>query len=188
MGALYRVSTCHDSCRGGDHVLESLAGRSYNLCAASLSLARLGYYDEALNLVRSLGEVANLLLLLRKQPDLYPEWVNATRSERLTKFSPSGVRKAVENTGDPPAPMDKDWYSELCEASTHITPTTRPNAHNEGRRAFVGPVFQVQGLSNVVGQLGELSTAVAMLLSSMIDRDDLFAKVKQELERHVSSS
>jgi len=58
--ALYLISTCSSGCRGGDHLYEYLAGRCYNLGCAAFSLIRLGYYDESLNHVRSLGEIANL--------------------------------------------------------------------------------------------------------------------------------
>ena len=61
--ALYQAATCHRKCHGGSHVLEALAGRTYNLSAAAYNLIMLGYYDEALNLTRGIGEIYNLIAL-----------------------------------------------------------------------------------------------------------------------------
>lgn len=153
LSVLHRASTCHGKCRGGDHILESLAGRSYNLGAAALSLARLGYYDESLSLVRSLGEIANLLALLCKQPELYPKWVLATKSERLREFSPAAVREQIGDSEELPIPMERDRYAELCESSAHVTPKTVPNSHNDEGKKFGGGIFQEQGLSKTLSQL-----------------------------------
>ena len=188
LSLLHQVSTCHGKCRGGDHILESLAGRSYNLGAAALALTHLGYYDESLSLVRSLGEIANLLALLCKQPGLYPKWVLATKSERLREFSPAAVREKIGDSEELPIPMDKDRYAELCESSAHVTPKTVPNSHNDEGKKFVGGIFQQQGLSKTLDQLVEVATAVALMVSSMVDRTDLFKTVKQALESYEPSS
>jgi hypothetical protein len=48
LSVLYQLGTCHGRCRGGDHILESLAGRTNNLGSAAFLLTMNGYYDEAL--------------------------------------------------------------------------------------------------------------------------------------------
>lgn len=49
LSALYQAATCHGKCYGGPHILEALAGRSYNLGAAAYTLLIRGYYDEILD-------------------------------------------------------------------------------------------------------------------------------------------
>jgi hypothetical protein len=62
LNALYQVGTCYRGCRGSaGHVLERLCGRAYNLGCAAFHLLMVGLYDEALGLVRSLGELTNLI-------------------------------------------------------------------------------------------------------------------------------
>lgn len=63
LAALYEASTCNRKCFGGGHVLESLAGRVYNLASSAYILSLAGFYDEALNLIRSIGEISNLISL-----------------------------------------------------------------------------------------------------------------------------
>ena len=53
LSALYQAATCHRKCHGGPHILEALSGRTYNLGVSAYILIVRGFYDEALNLVRS---------------------------------------------------------------------------------------------------------------------------------------
>jgi hypothetical protein len=61
LSLLYRVGCCAWGCRGGDHTVEYIIGRSVTSALAALRLIRFGYYDEALGLARNIGEIANLL-------------------------------------------------------------------------------------------------------------------------------
>ena len=94
MSALYQAATCHRKCHGGPHVLEALCGRMYNLAAGAYILALRGFYDEALNLTRSIGEVSNLIALSVVDKKALREWLSSDKKTRLRKFSPSEVRKA----------------------------------------------------------------------------------------------
>jgi len=46
LSALFQAATCYRSCSGGPHILEALAGRSYNLAAAAYTVITRGFYDE----------------------------------------------------------------------------------------------------------------------------------------------
>ena len=59
LAGLYTSATCHRGCRGGDHVIEALGARIYNLATGAYTLISVGLYDEALSLVRSIGEIGN---------------------------------------------------------------------------------------------------------------------------------
>src|SRR5471032_2807219 len=74
---LYQASTCHRQCNGGGHLLERLCGRGHNLASAAFNLIRDGAYDEALNLIRSLGELQNLVLLSVFDKMSFEEWLKA---------------------------------------------------------------------------------------------------------------
>ena len=92
LSALLEVSTCHRSCRGGTHVLESLAGRTYNVACSAFSLITLGFYDEAMVLVRSLGEITNLLSLSVYNEEMWHRWLSADKKTRLNEFAPARRR------------------------------------------------------------------------------------------------
>jgi hypothetical protein len=144
--ALYEVSTCTKGCRGGDHLLEYLAGRAFNLGYSAFSLIRIGYYDESLNQVRSLGEIANLQSLFVRNSKWEDEWRHASPKERLKKFAPSKVRKLIENE-NAALLMDGSTYSMLCETATHVTPDTKPNLHSDDGRPRVGGSTQSKGVA-----------------------------------------
>ena len=46
LSALFQAATCHRSCSGGSHLLEALAGRSYNLGVAAYTVITRGFYDD----------------------------------------------------------------------------------------------------------------------------------------------
>ena len=125
MTVLYQAATCHRRCHGGAHLLESLCGRAYNLSAAAIHLAKIGYYDEALNLVRGIGEIANLVALSAVEPDAIKQWLAADDKARRNKFSPARVRERLAKTAVMPMIADADWYGTLCEKYTHVTPNTK---------------------------------------------------------------
>jgi hypothetical protein len=102
-----------------------------------------GYYDEALCLIRSVGEIANLLMLFAQKSEKYREWVVATKDERIKNFRPGAVRKQL--TEKPMMPMDGIWYWELCEKATYVTPDTVPNLHNSAGQKYVGGIEQPEG-------------------------------------------
>ena len=56
LSIIYQVATCHKRCIGGPHVYERLMARAYNLACSGYYLIGRGLYDEALNLIRSLGK------------------------------------------------------------------------------------------------------------------------------------
>lgn len=181
LSAIYQVATCYGSCRGGDHILEALAGRSFDLAASAISLVRLGYYDQALSLIRSLGEIANLLIFFCDDPTRYPAWVLSSEKDRKNKFGPKQIRDAI---GDKElVPMDETWYKELCGLVTHVTPTTVPNMHNSESNKHVGGKPQPEGFKDCISQLSEILAILALSITKMVGRDELFDTMTQEIEQ-----
>jgi hypothetical protein len=138
---LYESATCNRKCHGGPHVLEALCGRTYNLGVSAYLLIERGFYDEALNLVRSIGEAGNIISLSVADKTALKEWLECDRPTRLHRFSPKHVRDAITDKGGVLI-ADEDWYRRLCESYTHVTPQTKPNLHNQDGKAFAGGVFQ----------------------------------------------
>lgn len=177
LSALYQASTCHRKCWGGNHVFEALIGRSYNLSCASYSLICSGFYDEALNLIRSLGEIANLIMMSIVNPPKISEWVNADKATRMRKFSPVEVRKIL---GDDVV-MNGSLYANLCEAYIHITPMTKPNKHIEGISGHVGGMLQLEGIDKSLEQLLNTIGPIAIMVCKYFQYDDLFQEIDKQL-------
>lgn len=119
MSALYQAATCHRKCYGGQHVFEAVCGRAYNLASGAFILALDGVYDEAANLIRSIGEIANLVSLSAWNPELFQKWLTSDEKTRKRDFAPVKVRLALEEQKRPLI-ADEDWYSRLCEDIRHV--------------------------------------------------------------------
>jgi hypothetical protein len=177
MSALYQAATCHRKCYGGPHIFEALCGRMYNLAAGTYILALRGFYDESLNLIRSIGEVANLIALSVVDKGALQEWLSSDKKTRLRKFSPSEVRKAIERHEPDLLLADKDWYNRFCETYTHVTPETKPNMHNAGGQGYAGGVYQPEGLNNTLGELATVLGSVSLMVCAYFKFSDLFEEI-----------
>jgi hypothetical protein len=163
LSLLDRVASCFWVCRGGDHLVEYLAGRVCSSARASLRLLLFGFFDESLSLTRSIGEVTNLLFLFSQDGTALTEWQGSTKRQRKDNFSPVKVRIRLESQAAPVL-IDETRYSELCEVATHVTPQTRPQAHNPLGMPFAGSQFQEAGF---IVALNELALATGLALISL---------------------
>jgi hypothetical protein len=182
MSALYQAATCHRKCHGGPHVLEALCGRIYNLGAAAYLLALRGFYDEALNLTRGIGEASNLIALSVVDKSALREWLSSDKKARLHKFSPSKIRKALEQQEPTLLLADEDWYSRFCETYTHVTPQTKPNMHNDANQPYAGGVYQLEGLTKTLGEMATVLCSVAMIVCGYFKFADLLEEISRILD------
>ena len=181
LAILYQAGTCHRKCFGGAHILESLSGRAYNLgCSAYILICR-GFYDEALNLVRGIGEIANLVSLSVVDKDALQRWIKSDTRTRLRDFSPAKIRKLLEEHEPLLLCADRDWYSNFCESYTHVHAGTKPNAHNDDNKAHVGGVVQDKGLNDSVSELATVSAKLAMLVSKYTEMNDMFSMLCESI-------
>jgi hypothetical protein len=177
LSALYQAATCHRKCYGGPHILEALSGRTYNLGVSAYILIVRGFYDEALNLVRSIGEVSNLIALSVVDKQGIREWLKSDKKTRLRKFSPAQVRRILERQERDLMLADSDWYSRFCESYTHVTPETKPNMHNDAGLPFAGGVYQADGLRKSLGELGTALGVVALMISKYFALEEMFNEI-----------
>ena len=71
---------------------------------------------------------------------------------------------------------DKDWYANLCEKYTHISPNTKPNMHNDST-PVVGGIFQREGFETALEDLWLIVTSVSLLICKYFNFDDLFEDI-----------
>ncbi len=173
LSVLHDISSCVDGCRGGDHIFEYLAGRAFNLGYATYLLILNGYYDESLNQIRSLAELANLLSLFQCNPSYIGKWKNSDKQERRNKFQPGNVRKLItSNNGI--LIIDEDTYSKLCEISTHVTPQTIPNQHTNDKKPRVGGFHQPGGIKLSLNYLETTLFCIATAFCKFLDHEERF--------------
>lgn len=182
LAVLYEAATCNRKCHGGPHVFESMCGRAYNLAGSAFELTKLGYYDEALNLVRGLGEIHNLVVLSVVDKDSFRKWLDSNKGDRIRDFSPAKVRKLIGKEAPDLLYIDKDWYSDLSENFTHITPQTKPNLHND-ERPICGGIFQKSGADRSLAALATVLGMLSMFVCKYFKFDDLFDQISLCLDK-----
>lgn len=176
---------CYWGCKNPSHDLERLASRVYNQATGALRLARTGRYDEALSLIRSIGEFTNLLTLFALEPLKRIEWGHLDERKRRAEFAPAKVRKAIEAKGIEPA-MDLDEYGDLCEQAVHPTPVALPGAYNSARRPVLGGHLQHQGvivvMCSLVRAIGRCVVVLSQLMSLPTEQTTSLLALGTELE------
>ncbi len=158
------IGSCTYNCPGESenaHVVWYLAARTSSFGRAALRLMKMGFYDEALVIVRSIGEICNLLSLFTLSPQAIEEWKKSDRAYRLTHFSPSKIRKRIEALGRTPA-ITASRYAALCEVSTHPVPNLRPQRFNHAGRSMTGGLYLQE--AGIVVVLNEIATALGLLV------------------------
>jgi hypothetical protein len=178
LSLLDRSAACFWSCRGGDHVIEYLAGRVSSSSRAALRLLLFGFYDESLSITRGIGEIANLFLLFNQDPGAFPQWQQSNKKHRMQQFSPIKVRLRLEEIGRGKSVdlrmlrVDEQRYGGLCEIATHVTPATKPQAHNPLGMPFAGAQFQEAGLIVALNELAHATALALMPLPKLLGYDD----------------
>lgn len=170
---LYSIATCSDGCRSGNHVLEAIVGRCFNHSLGSLRMISDNLYDESLNLTRSIAEATNLLFLFNEDQEALEAWKAASRRERLDKFGPGVVRRALHKASGV-IPVSDEAYRELCEVATHVTPETRPNNHDDAsdRVGYLGGIFQASGHSRALESLLLYCSLSSMVSCKMFGHEE----------------
>ena len=166
LSLLDRLASCFWECSKGDHVVENLAGRAGSFARAALRLMRLGFYDEALVLVRSIGEISNLLVLFCQEDALLQKWKLSNDRERRKEFDPVKVRIALEAKGKP-IPMSQSKYARLCEKVAHVTPETTPQNYNVHGRPLAAGYFQEPGVLVTINEVAEFVAWVALCAAKL---------------------
>jgi hypothetical protein len=139
----------------------------------------LGYYDEALGLIRGIGELSNIVILAAEDPQAIQEWINADAKTLKKKFKPMDVRKLLEDRDSQLMYATKAWYSDLSESYVHVTPRTKPNDHSG--RAWVGGAFQKEGADKVFGELATVLCNIGLVTCKWFEFDDLFAELAEDI-------
>lgn len=183
---LDRIASCWWGCDGGDHQRERLVGRAASNARAALILQRAGHYDEALGVVRQIGELANLLWLFMNSSESFLEWKNADERNRRGAFSAVRVRERLENV-DALIPMGESLYRKLSGISIHANPDTTPQSHNVLAIPTMGAYFQEAGALAVLNHLSYL-VAFPLLFGSTLLRQPADRRVALEAARRLIES
>jgi hypothetical protein len=178
--ALDGLASCLWGCKGDDHTIEYIAGRACSSAKAALRLLRSGYYDEALLIIRSIGEITNLLLLFLADKDSLVEWKSADKVKRQQNYRPVKVRHKLAELSVPLL-VDERRYSELSEVAAHVTPQTKPQLHNLLGVPTIGGHFQLIGALVTLNELAGVTALTAFAAAKLINPNEEVRKRVAEL-------
>jgi hypothetical protein len=179
---LTQIASCQWGCRRQDHTVENLVRRICNYAFAALRLSGLGFYDEALGLIRCLAELGNLLQLFALDPLKLEDWVKTPEPDRRKRFSPVNVRVSIESQNATPV-TGKETYDRLCEIGIHATPSSIRLSHDLYGRTYVGGEFLVPGLLLVWSQLGRSLAPILTLAGQLVTAKEEQMKELEEARR-----
>ncbi len=167
LSLLYQYSMCAWGCAKGDHTVEHLTARAITSSMAALALMKRGYYDDALALVRRVGELANLLFLFSNDEAALTQWKGLTQEGRWAQLGFERVRQRLQDKGVP-IPMKVPEYREMGARGTHGTATTMPASYSAGGPAIVGPGIP-QGIPALIilNHVSEYILWIALALLSL---------------------
>jgi hypothetical protein len=169
LSLLYRMACCAWGCKDGDHQLEWLVARIVNQAVGAHRLMRSGYYDEALILVRSIGETANLLWLFAADTTSFETWKTGDDKTRRKLFKPVVVRNRLKTLVEIGPPIADDRYEALCEIGTHPTPGVRPDHFSGTGRPTLGNILQEVGVFVCATELSFAVGMSAVAIAKVID-------------------
>jgi hypothetical protein len=165
---LESYATCIWDCKGGDHILERLVGRTVSSSRASLRLLQFGFYDESLSIIRNIGEIANLILLFSIDNSAFDHWMSLSQDQSSQIFKPSEVRKRLQPLGKV-AQINGQRYGILCKIGTHPSPNTVPQRHSLSGKSTLGGYYQAQGALLAMNELAIPLMYIAMCLPKIVD-------------------
>lgn len=181
LSILYRLVCCYYGCPGGDHQIEWLAGKFVSQAVSAHRLVRAAQYDEALMLVRGMGEIANLLWLFQEERAELVAWKAADKKTRLNQFGPGAVRRRLEELSELGPPIDSERYAALCEIATHPTPGLAPGHYSGTGRPVLGVILQEVGVFVSVNELAYAIAMAAIPIAVLLDgSSDIKAQIKAQ--------
>ena len=155
------VASCRWSCRESSHLEEHLIDRALSNLLAAHRLLRIGYFDQAGNIIRQIGETANLFYLFMESNASYLEWQNASEKARREKFSPRQVRSRL-TTLSLPQLWDNKMYQLFSRAFVHVSPSIEPRNHKVLTAPAIGSNYRPAASLMTIMSLSTM--AVTLLL------------------------
>lgn len=156
-------------------MVQRLAVRCFNSGAAALRLARMGYYNQCLSLVRDIMEITLLLDLFKRDPASIKEWITLSPKERNRKFGACHVRmrlEEIDKKGEKTPRSLEQTYKQFCTYGTHASPESfvliSPNEMTQ-----IGPFPDINRLKAMIEEIVRhltLATNVFITSTAMISK------------------
>jgi hypothetical protein len=144
-------------------VVQRLIVRCLNSTAAALKLARAGYYQAALTMVRDLVETTFLLDLFNSNREEVKIWWSSPAVERGKRFAPWKVRKQLDDRDGNKEGLRGAAYRMLSTYAAHPTPEGF-NMTSPGGMTQVGPFADKDRMTALLQELARNASYAALVI------------------------
>jgi hypothetical protein len=155
-------------------IVHRLAVRCFNSGAAALRLARSGYYQPCLSIIRDIMETTLLIDLFGREPNTIGEWTSVSEKERDRKFSPFKVRTKLEelDAQNGGRVLNRaQTYKRFCIYGTHPSPEgfalISPNMMTQ-----IGPFPDEGRFKAMVEEIVLHLTFASIIFANFVDSED----------------
>ncbi|MGI8624459.1 MAG: hypothetical protein ACR2NB_13490 [Solirubrobacteraceae bacterium] len=168
LALLDAAGCCRWGCAGGDHVVEYLIKRAANAVNGAARLMQGASYDEALSLLRTAGEVTNLLTLFAQDADALDRWRRAGEKDRYLTLRPGAVLKQLAASGASTV-FDFDAYDQLSRIA-HGNSTDAPQGHSGSSGSRPSRLLvQEAGVFLVLNEASAVVTYALLAAASLLE-------------------
>lgn len=155
----------YDISKQEENIYQMLGIRMFNSIEVSLKLILSGYYQNAAGANRDILETMFLLDYFTICPEKVERWTSCTEQERNKEFSPSTIRKALDERDGLDDMKRAERYKLLCSLGAHPTFQGFTLIIHE-QKAFAGPFFSAEYLKAGIEELVNTATQAAVIFYS----------------------
>jgi len=175
--------------------IQYIGARLFNSIVTSIKLMLSGYYQSSVMLQRDIVELGFLLDYFLSDKSKIEEWINSSIKERMNKFSPAAVRKALDDRDGFQEKQRQKIYKLMSEVATHPTYAGFKLLAPDGK-VHLGPFFDAKYLKYLVHELALRVPNFTVIYISHFEklpsnflkvRVEYLAKIKDWAQKYLKS-
>jgi len=160
--------------------IQYIGARFFNSIVTAIKLMLSGYYQSSVTLQRDIVEIGFLLDYFLSDKSKIEEWKNSPTKERMDKFSPATVRKALDDRDGFQGKKRQEIYKLMSEVATHPTYAGFKLLAPDGK-VHLGPFFDAKYLKHLVHELAlRVPHFTVIYISHFENVPSTFLKVRVE--------
>lgn len=175
--------------------IQYIGARLFNSIVTAIKLMLSGYYQNSVMLQRDIVEIGFLLDYFLSDKTKIEEWINSSTKERMDKFSPATVRKALDDRDGFEGKKRQEVYKLMSEVATHPTYAGFKLLAPDGK-VHLGPFFDAKYLKHLIHELALRVPNFTVIYISHFEklpstflkvRVEYLAKIKEWAQRYLKS-
>lgn len=175
--------------------IQYIGARLFNSMVTAIKLMLSGYYQNSVMLQRDIVEIGFLLDYFLSDKSKINEWKNSSTKERMNKFSPATVRKALDDRDGFEGKKRQEVYKLMSEVATHPTYAGFKLLAPDGK-VHLGPFFDAKYLKHLIHELALRVPNLTVIYISHFEnlpstflkvRVEYLAKIKEWAQRYLKS-